>query len=76
MVLKTFNLEEATYEKFSGFCKEHGMSMSKQVNIFMESMIDNEPEAKKEYLNKLDNIRKGKFNKYKSVEDFEKAIGL
>lgn len=61
MVLKTFNVQEAVYNKFSSFCKQHGISMSKQIEIFMESMIENNPKAKKEYLAKLDRIRKGNF---------------
>jgi len=63
MVLKTFNIEEEVYNRFSRFCKEHGISMSKQVGLFMESILEEEPEAKKEYLEKLDRIRKGKFLK-------------
>ena len=35
MVLKTFNLDEETYRKFSEFCRENGISMSKQINLFM-----------------------------------------
>jgi antitoxin component of RelBE/YafQ-DinJ toxin-antitoxin module len=61
MVLKTFNLNEETYKKFSEFCKQHGLSMSKQVNIFIESQITEEPEVREEYLKKLEKIRKGKF---------------
>jgi len=61
MVLKTFNVQEEVYKKFSSFCKEHGISMSKQIELFMESQIEDEPEAKKEYLEKLERIRKSKF---------------
>ncbi|MDG6244340.1 MAG: hypothetical protein QCH31_08125 [Methanolobus sp.] len=61
MVLKTFNVDEDTYKKFSALCKSHGISMSKQVQMFMESVISEEPKASEEYLEKLDNIRKGKF---------------
>lgn len=61
MVLKTFNVQEAVYAKFSGFCKQHGISMSKQIEMFMESMIEKDPEAKKDYLAKLERIRKGNF---------------
>ena len=57
MVLKTFNLEEETYKKFSNFCKGNGMSMSKQVEFFMRSIIEEEPEVKKEYLEKYSNNR-------------------
>jgi len=61
MVLKTFSVQEAVYSKFSHFCKSHGMSMSKQVEMFMESLVEKDPEAKREYLEKLERIRKGKF---------------
>ncbi|MEK6816684.1 MAG: hypothetical protein AABY09_03660 [Nanoarchaeota archaeon] len=67
MALKTFNVEEAVYRKFSGFCKEHGMSMSRQVQMFMETVVSEEPEAKKKYLEKLERIRKGKFLKIDSI---------
>jgi len=73
MVLKTFNVGETVYKKFSDFCKGHGVSMSKQVEMFMESMIEEEPEAKEEYLKKLERIRKGKFIR---VKDFAKRYGL
>ena len=66
MVLKTFNVEEGTYSKFSRFCRERGISMSKQINIFMGSIIEEEPKARKEYLEKLDRIRKGKFMEVKN----------
>ena len=61
MELKTFNVQEAVYKKFSGFCKEHGISMSRQIELFMESMLEDDPEAKKEYVEKLNRIRKGNF---------------
>ena len=73
MVLKTFNVQEGVYKKFSHFCKEHGVSMSKQVEFFMESIIAEDPEAKKEYLEKLERIRKGKFIK---VQNFAERYGL
>ncbi|RLE44846.1 hypothetical protein DRJ16_01255 [Candidatus Woesearchaeota archaeon] len=69
MVLKTFNVNEEVYNKFSRFCKEHGISMSKQIELFMESMVEEEPEAKKEYLEKLERIRKGKFLRIKSLAE-------
>ena len=73
MVLKTFNVQEEVYSKFSHFCKEHGISMSKQIQIFMESQVEEEPEAKKEYLEKLERIRKVKFIRVKS---FAERYGL
>lgn len=72
-MLKTFNVQEEVYEKFLSFCKERGMSMSKQVEMFMESVVEENPEAKKEYLEKLERIRKGKFIKVKS---FAERYGL
>ncbi len=66
MALKTFSVQQEVYQKFSDFCKGHGVSMSKQIEMFMESMVEEEPEAKQEYLEKLDRIRKGKFIRVKS----------
>jgi len=73
MVLKTFNVEETVYHNFSHFCKSHGISMSKQVELFMRSMIEEEPEAKKGYLEKLDKIRGGKFIR---VANFAERYGI
>lgn len=68
MVLKTFNLEEGTYKKFSEFCKENGLSMSKQIDIFIKAQIEEEPQVREEYLKKLEAIRRGRFIKVK-VDD-------
>ncbi|MDW7731598.1 MAG: hypothetical protein SCH66_04095 [Methanolobus sp.] len=46
--------------------------MSKQIRMFMEDVISHNPEASKEYLEKLDNIRKGKFV---HVSDFSERYG-
>ena len=40
MALKTFNLDEKSYRKYSAHCKEHGISMSKQVDKFITQEID------------------------------------
>ena len=72
MVIKTFNLEEDVYKKFSDFCKEHGFSMSKQINIFIKAQIETAPKVREEYLKKLEAIRKGRFIKIGSIEDFKK----
>ena len=69
MVLKTFNLDEETYKKFSEFCKENGFSMSKQVNFFIESQMAEEPEVREEYLKKLERIRKGKFIRVENLNE-------
>ena len=72
MVLKTFNIEEQTYRKFSDFCKQNGISMSKQIDIFIKAQIEEKPKVRAEYLQRLEAIRKGKFIKVGSIEDFEK----
>jgi len=61
MVLKTFNLDDETYRKFSEFCRENGLSMSKQIDIFIKSQLEEEPKIRKAYLQKLERIRRGKF---------------
>ncbi len=73
MVLKTFNVQEEIYKKFSHYCKGYGISMSKQIELFMELFVAEEPEAKKEYLEKLERIRKGRFIR---VDNFAKDFGL
>jgi len=61
MTLKTFNLDDETYKEFSEYCKGHGLSMSKQVDMFIKTQVEKKPKVRKEYLEKLDKIRKGKF---------------
>tara|TARA_Y100000310_G_C20483106_1_gene715635 strand:- start:441 stop:644 length:204 start_codon:yes stop_codon:yes gene_type:complete len=65
MVLKTFNLENETYQRFSEFCKENGLSMSKQVDIFIKAQLEESPKVREEYLRKLEAIRRGRFIKVK-----------
>ncbi len=72
MVLKTFNLDNETYDKFSEFCKENGLSMSKQIDIFIKAQIEENPKVREEYLKKLELIRKGRFIKIGNFEDFNK----
>jgi len=72
MVLKTFNLDNETYAIFSKFCKENGISMSKQIDIFIKSQLEEEPKIREEYLKKLEVIRMGNFVKVGTFEDFTK----
>jgi len=65
MTIKTFNVDEEIYHKFSSHCKAFGFSMSKQVDMFMRSQVEEDPKVRKEYLSRLDLIRKGKFIKIK-----------
>ena len=73
MVIKSFNVDAHTYAKFSEYCKEFGLSMSKQINLFMASQIEEEPMLRKEYIEKMERISKGRFIR---VDDFEKRYGL
>ena len=76
MVIKSFNVEDDTYQKFSEYCKGNGISMSKQVDFFMKSVIEEEPEAKKEYIEKLNNIRKQKSIRIGGLDNFKKRYGI
>jgi len=69
MTLKTFNLEQAVYKQFSNYCKELGISMSKQINLFMKAQTETEPKVREEYLRKLESIRRGRFIKIKNVDN-------
>jgi len=69
MALKTFNVDEVVYKKFSLACKENGMSMSKQVEFFMRSMIGEE-KVKASYIRKLEKLRKGPFVRVDNFSDF------
>ena len=73
MALKTFNVSQEVYLRFSSFCKENGLSMSRQVEFFMASQLEENPTARQEYLRKLDNLRKGKFI---PVKNFTARYGL
>ena len=69
MAIKSFNVEEQVYRKFSEFCKANGISMSKQIEFFMRSQLEEKKRVRGEYLKKLDAIRKGKFISVKNIND-------
>ncbi|MFA5259471.1 MAG: hypothetical protein WC979_04705 [Candidatus Pacearchaeota archaeon] len=73
MVIKTFNVEENVYERFLQFCKDNGISMSKQIEMFMKSRVEEKEEIREEYLQKLEEIRRGKFIR---VDNFAKRYGI
>ena len=73
MVVKTFNVTQEVYEKFLQFCKNNGISMSKQIEMFMKSRVEEKEEVREEYLQKLEEIRRGKFIR---VNDFGKRYSL
>lgn len=39
MALKTFNLDDEIYKQYSKHCREHGISMSKQVEKFIGEQV-------------------------------------
>ena len=40
MALKTFNLDEQVYKKFSEYCKKGGISMSKKIENFIRDELE------------------------------------
>ncbi|NQU98935.1 DUF2683 family protein [Candidatus Woesearchaeota archaeon] len=76
MVLKTFNVQEEVYSKYSKYCKERGISMSKQVTMFMKVQTEDEPEVREEYLAKLKKIEKEGRIHIGTIEDFRKRYGI
>jgi len=76
MVIKSFNVEDATYRKFSELCKGSGISMSKQIDFFMKYVVEEEPKAKKEYIKKLNDIRKQRSIHISGLEGFKKRYGI
>ena len=76
MALKTFNIAEDVYKTYSKFCKEYGISMSKQVETFMRWQIDDEPKAREDYLKRLDRIRKQRTIHVGGLKDFKKRFGI
>jgi hypothetical protein len=69
MALKTFNITEDVYAQFSKKCKENGISMSKQVEFFMRSMVEEEPKLRKDYIERIERARKGPFIHVKSFSE-------
>lgn len=39
MAIKTFNIDDETYNHFSAYCKKHGISMSKRVEHFIKEEV-------------------------------------
>jgi hypothetical protein len=69
MVVKTFNVNPKVYGEFVDFCKRHGISASKQIEIFMRAQLEEKEKVRKEYLKTLEVIRKGKFIRVKDLND-------
>jgi antitoxin component of RelBE/YafQ-DinJ toxin-antitoxin module len=76
MALKTFNVDETTYKKFSESCKSSGVSMSKLINMFMQSQIEHEPSVRKSYVKKIETLRKGRTIHIGTVKDFKKHFEI
>ena len=50
--------------------------MSRQIDFFMRSVVEEEPEAREEYIKKLDRIRKKRSVHIGSLENFKERYGL
>jgi len=57
MALKTFNIDEQIYKQFSKHCKSEGLSMSKKVERFIASEIENLKSGDKEIRDKVEEER-------------------
>ena len=40
MALKTFNIDDAVYKNYSKHCKKKGISMSRQIEIFLRNEVE------------------------------------
>jgi antitoxin component of RelBE/YafQ-DinJ toxin-antitoxin module len=69
MTIKTFNIDPRVYGDFMKYCKENGISMSKQIEFFMKSRVEEKKEVREEYLQKLEEIRRGKFTRVEDIDD-------
>ncbi len=47
MALKTFNIDEEAYRRFSEYCKKQGISMSKKIENFIKQEIEKIPHNEK-----------------------------
>jgi len=41
VAIKTFSIDEKTYKEYSNHCKKEGISMSKKIDNFIKSELDN-----------------------------------
>ena len=69
---KTFNIDETVYGSFSSFCKENGLSMSKQIELFMRSWMEKEPKIKEDYLKRLKMIQRQKSIRIGTIKELKK----
>ena len=76
MAIKTFNVDEEAYRKFSQFCKENGLSMSKQIEIFIKSQLEEEPTVREEYLQKLDRMKNPDGYLMRAAKDYSGYVGI
>ena len=64
MALKTFNLDEEVYRRYSAHCKRRGMSMSKQIEFFMREKLDKLSQASSIIKGTEEDVRLHLMNKY------------
>jgi hypothetical protein len=76
MVQNIINLEQNEDRILNIIKAQHGLknksdAVSLIIQIYSQNFLENE--LKPEYLKKLENIRKGKYIKFNSIEDLRKA---
>jgi len=59
--LKTFNLDQSLYNKFSHHCKTNGISMSKKIENFIKQELEKLTSPTKQ---EIISIKKHSFSKY------------
>ena len=76
MAIKTFSIDDKIYKKYSKFCKENGINMSKQIEFFISSQLAENSKNRNKYLDKIKAVRKGKFVDENFIQEFfEKLQG-
>ncbi len=75
MIQAKFSLKES-HIQFIEQCKRYGFKDKSQAIEYVIEKYESaflEPELRPEYVEKLEKIRKGKYTRYKSVEELRKA---
>ena len=68
MAIKTFNIDAGIHRRFSDFCKEYGISMSRQIEMFMLHQLEENPARKREHAEKLERMSRGSARKEASFD--------
>ncbi len=73
MGIKTFNIDEEIYNEYRKLCKANGLSMSKQIEIFLASQVAKGKQRRK-LKDQLEGTKKGEFSKEDLIEEVIESI--